>query len=240
MLATFKRELGAYFTSPVGYVFIAACMLISGFILHGLVLLRGSADLSPVFMLMFFVILIFVPVLTMRLMSEDKRQKVDQLLLTAPVSLTAIVVGKFLSAYAVFIMGVCVLPVYGIVLSFFTTVSWMTLWGNFAGIVLLGGIYVALGLFVSSLTENQMIAAIGSMFLNLVMFAFNPLANEVSKFVNDFFQFIPNALRSISVFDRYRQFTLGIFALPNILFFITGIAVFLFLTVRVLERRRWA
>ncbi|MCL2020229.1 MAG: ABC transporter permease [Oscillospiraceae bacterium] len=234
MLAIFKRETGAYFTSPLGYVFVAVCILTSGLWLYLSAIAVGSADLTAVFQFMYFVLLIIVPVLTMRLMSEEKRQKADQLLLTAPVSLFGLVAGKFFSAYTVFLLGVSILPVYGIVLSFFVKISWMTLWGNFVGLLLLGGIYVALGLFVSALTENQMIAAVGSMFLNLTIFLLNTLAAVIP------IQFISNILRSISVFERYRQFTLGIFTLPNILFFITGAAIFMFLTARVLEKRRWA
>ncbi|MCL2696835.1 MAG: ABC transporter permease [Oscillospiraceae bacterium] len=234
MLAIFKRELTAYFTSPIGYVFVAACILTSGIVFYLFSLGQGSTDLTAVFQFMYFVLMIFVPVLTMRLMSEEKRQKADQLLLTAPVSLIGLVTGKFLSAYAVFLLGVIILPIYGIVLSFFVSISWMTLWGNFAGLLLLGGVYAALGLFVSSLTENQMIAAVGSMFLNLVIFLMNALASVIPV------QIVSNTLRSISIFDRYIDFTLGMFIVANILFFITVMAIFLFLTVRVLERRRWA
>ncbi|MCL2637147.1 MAG: ABC transporter permease [Oscillospiraceae bacterium] len=234
MLAIFKRETIAYFTSPIGYVFVAVCMMSSGLFFYLSALGVGSTDLTGVFQFMYFVLMIFVPVLTMRLMSEEKRQKADQLLLTAPVSLIGLVTGKFLSAYAVFLLGVCILPVYGIVLSFFVSISWMTLWGNFVGLLLLGGVYVALGLFVSSLTENQMIAAVGSIFLNLVIFLMNMLAAVIPV------RIISNTLRNISIFDRYADFTIGIFVVANVLFFITVIAIFLFLTVRVLERRRWA
>jgi ABC-2 type transport system permease protein len=234
LFAIFKREFFAYFTSPIGYVFAAVCILTSGLVFYLFGVGQGSTDLTPVFQFMYFVLMIFVPVLTMRLMSEERRQKADQLLLTAPVSLIGLVTGKFLSAYAVFLLGLSVLPVYGIVLSFFTDISWMTLWGNFAGILLLGGVYVALGLFVSSLTENQMIAAVGSIFLNLLIFLMNALAMIIPV------PLIRSALRSISIFDRYLEFTMGIFILSSILFFITIVAVFLFLTVRVLERRRWA
>jgi ABC-2 type transport system permease protein len=209
-------------------------MLTSGLFFYLSALGQGSSDLTGVFQFMYFVLMIFVPVLTMRLMSEEKRQKADQLLLTAPVSLIGLVTGKFLSAYAVFLLGVCILPVYGIVLSFFVSVSWITLWGNFAGILLLGAVYAALGLFVSSLTENQMIAAVGSIFMNLLIFLMNTLAAVIPV------RAISNTLRSISIFDRYIDFTLGMFIVANILFFITVVAIFLFLTVRVLERRRWA
>jgi ABC-2 type transport system permease protein len=234
MFAIFKREFFAYFTSPIGYVFVAVCIMTSGLFFWLGPLLRGNTDLTSIFQTMYFVLMIMVPVLTMRLMSEEKRQRADQLLLTAPISLFSLVTGKFLSAYAVFFLGVIILPVYGIVLSFFTEVSWLTLWGNFTGLLLLGGVYAALGLFISSLTENQMIAAVGSMFLNLILFLLNLLAAVIPV------PFISNILESISLFDRYLEFSMGMFVLSSILFFFTIMAVFLFLTVRILERRRWA
>ncbi|MCL2076928.1 MAG: ABC transporter permease [Oscillospiraceae bacterium] len=234
MSAILKREISAYFTAPVGYVFVAVCILTSGLFFYLTALSAGSTDLSPVFQLMFFVLMIFVPILTMRLMSEEKRQKADQLLLTAPVSLSGLVIGKFLSAFAVFLIAISVMPVYGLVLSFFVKISWLTLWGNVAGIVFLGGVYISLGLFISSLTENQMIAAVGSIFLNIVIFLFNALGSVIPVKV------VAEAVQNLSVYDRYFQFTLGIFELSNALFFLSIMAIFLFLTVRVLEKRRWA
>ncbi|MCL1823758.1 MAG: ABC transporter permease [Oscillospiraceae bacterium] len=234
MLAILKREIASYFTSPIGYVFIAVCILTSGLFFFIFTLSQGVTDLSPVFQFMFFVLMIFVPVLTMRLMSDEKRQKTDQLLLTSPVGLTGLVIGKFLSAFAVFLLGVLAMPVYGIVLSFFTKISWPSLWGNFTGIVLLGSVYISLGLLISALTENQMIAAVGSMFLNLVIFLFDALAAFIP------FKLLSDVLKNISVYERYLGFTIGLFTLSSILFFASVIAVFIFLTVRVLERRRWA
>ena len=161
MFAIFKRELKAYFTSPLGYVFLAIFYAFSGLFFYIFSLSVGSTDISSVFLMMFIVLMVFVPLLTMRLLSEDKKQKTDQLILTAPVSLLSIVMGKFLAAYAIFAIGVAVMPVYGFVMSSFATVSWLPIWGNTVGLLLLGGIFVSIGLFISSLTENQMIAAIG-------------------------------------------------------------------------------
>ena len=161
MFAIFKRELKAYFTSPLGYVFLAIFYAFSGLFFYIFSLSVGSTDISSVFLMMFIVLMVFVPLLTMRLLSEDKKQKTDQLILTAPVSLLSIVMGKFLAAYAIFAIGVAVMPVYGFVMSTFATVSWLPIWGNTVGLLLLGGIFVSIGLFISSLTENQMIAAIG-------------------------------------------------------------------------------
>ena len=234
MFAIFKRELKAYFTSPLGYVFLAIFYAFSGLFFYIFSLSVGSTDISSVFLMLFMVLMVFVPLLTMRLLSEDKKQKTDQLILTAPVSLLSIVMGKFLAAYAIFAIGVAVMPVYGFVMSTFATVSWLPIWGNTVGLLLLGGIFVSIGLFISSLTENQMIAAIGGFFINLMILLMNTLKSALPN------GFLQDVLSSISVYSRYSEITSGIFSLSSLIFFVSVIFIFLFLTVRVLEKRRWA
>ena len=234
MFAIFKRELKAYFTSPLGYVFLAIFYAFSGLFFYIFSLSVGSTDISSVFLMMFIVLMVFVPLLTMRLLSEDKKQKTDQLILTAPVSLLSIVMGKFLAAYAIFAIGAAVMPVYGFVMSTFATVSWLPIWGNTVGLLLLGGIFVSIGLFISSLTENQMIAAIGGFFINLMILLMNTLKSALPN------GFLQDVLSSISVYSRYSEITNGIFSLSSLIFFVSVIFIFLFLTVRVLEKRRWA
>ena len=234
MFAIFKRELKAYFTSPLGYVLLAIFYAFSGLFFYIFSLSVGSTDISSVFLMMFIVLMVFVPLLTMRLLSEDKKQKTDQLILTAPVSLLSIVMGKFLAAYAIFAIGVAVMPVYGFVMSTFATVSWLPIWGNTVGLLLLGGIFVSIGLFISSLTENQMIAAIGGFFINLMILLMNTLKSALPN------GFLQDVLSSISVYSRYSEITNGIFSLSSLIFFVSVIFIFLFLTVRVLEKRRWA
>lgn len=234
MFAIFKRELKAYFTSPLGYVFLAIFYAFSGLFFYIFSLSVGSTDISSVFLMMFIVLMVFVHLLTMRLLSEDKKQKTDQLILTAPVSLLSIVMGKFLAAYAIFAIGVAVMPVYGFVMSTFATVSWLPIWGNTVGLLLLGGIFVSIGLFISSLTENQMIAAIGGFFINLMILLMNTLKSALPN------GFLQDVLSSISVYSRYSEITNGIFSLSSLIFFVSVIFIFLFLTVRVLEKRRWA
>lgn len=229
MFAIFKRELKAYFTSPLGYVFLAIFYAFSGLFFYIFSLSVGSTDISSVFLMMFIVLMVFVPLLTMRLLSEDKKQKTDQLILTAPVSLLSIVMGKFLAAYAIFAIGVAVMPVYGFVMSTFATVSWLPIWGNTVGLLLLGGIFVSIGLFISSLTENQMIAAIGGFFINLMILLMNTLKSALPN------GFLQDVLSSISVYSRYSEITSGIFSLSSLIFFVSVIFIFLFLTVRVLE-----
>ena len=170
----------------------------------------------------------------MRLIAEDNRQKTDQLLLTAPVSLFGLVLGKFLSAYIIFLLGDIIMLIYGVVLSFFASVNWALILGNFVALGLIGAVFVSSGLFISSLTESQMIAAIGSFGLNLMLMLINTAASVIPV------SFISDILMSLSIFDRYYEFTSGIFSLSNAFFFLSVVVIFMFLTVRVLEKRRWA
>lgn len=234
MLAIMKRELLSYFTSPLGYVFVAVFYLFSGLFLYLFTLYSQSADMGSVYVGMFFVMLIMIPILTMRLMAEENRQKTDQLLLTSPVSLPRLVMGKFLSAFAILVMCVLIFVVYGIVLSCFAKMNWAIIWGNIVGMLLLGSLCVSSGLFVSTLTENQMIAAVGSIGLNIGFILVDSLASVMPvKLLQDFFY-------SLSFYSRYYEFTLGIFSLSNVFFFVSVAFIFIFLTVRVLEKRRWA
>ena len=234
MLAIMKRELLSYFTSPLGYVFVAVFYLFSGVFLYLFTLYSQSADMSSVYIGMFFVMLIMIPILTMRLMAEENRQKTDQLLLTSPVSLPRLVMGKFLSAFSILVMCVLIFVVYGIVLSCFVDMNWAIIWGNIVGMLLLGSLCVSSGLFVSTLTENQMIAAVGSIGMNIAFILVDSFASVMP------FKFLQDVFYSLSFYSRYNEFTLGIFSLSNVFFFVSVAFVFLFLTVRVLEKRRWA
>ena len=234
MLAIMKRELLSYFTSPLGYVFIAVFYLFSGVFLFLFTLTTQTTDMSYVYTGMFFVMLIMIPILTMRLMAEENKQKTDQLLLTSPVSLPRLVMGKFLSAFVILLICMLIFLVYGIVLSCFAAVNWAVILGNIVGMLLLGSLCVASGLFISTLTENQMIAAVGSIGLNIGFILVDSFASVMpTKFLQDVFY-------SLSFFSRYNEFTIGIFSLSNIFFFVSVAFIFLFLTVRVLEKRRWS
>jgi ABC-2 type transport system permease protein len=234
MKAIIKRELAAYFTSPIGYVYLGVVYLLSGFFLFSVVLINNSSVLTPVFQILMNIIMFLTPLLTMRLMSEDKRRRTDQALLTAPVSLAGIVGGKFLAAAAVYTGGISVTLVYAATLSFFARLNWAVIWGNYIGLLLLGFSFIAIGQFISSLTENQAIAAIGSLAVMLLLL-----------FIDVVPQIIPNPklavlIGGLSLIKRYTPITNGILSLSNLFFFISVCAVFLFLTTRVLEKRRWS
>ena len=242
MSAIFKRELKSYFHTPLGYVFLGVYLAFSGGFFYLFTLTTstsvvsdvGTADFGGMFSLMFFVLMLTVPLLTMRLFAEEKKNKTDQLLLTAPVSLFGLVTAKFAAAFAVLLISTAAMPLYGVVLSAFTEVSWRTLLGNALGLVLLGAVYVAVGTFVSALTESQMLAAIVSVFINIGFLMSSIAAQYVPA------GFAADALRQISLLERYDRFTVGILEPENAVFFVSIAVVFLFLTVQMLERRRWA
>ncbi len=245
MTAILKREFTSYFTSPLGYVFLAVFYGFSGLFLWMMSLTTGSADMSGTFLWMFFIMIVLIPVLTMRTMADDKRQKTDQLTLTSPISLFGLVTGKFLAAFFIFLLGVAVLLIYALFISgavadtaansgVEASFGWASVFGNLVGITLVGAVFISVGIFISSLTENQMIAAIGSIGANIVLCLFDVLATYVQ------IDWLQEFIMSLSVFYKYQEFTYGIFSLTNIVFFLSLIVLFNFFTMRVLERRRWS
>lgn len=237
MKAIMKRELASYFTTPLGYVFLAVFYGFSGLFLWMGCLRSGQSDMGVVFAMMFFVMMILLPVLTMRTMADDKRQKTDQLTLTSPVSLLGIVAGKFLAAFAVFFCAVLVMLVFALFLSNAVkgangVFAWAVFWGNFAGMLLMGGVFISIGIFISNLTENQMIAAIGSIGANIALCLFDVISTYIPN------ETVKNVLNRLSVFYKYSEFSIGIFSLKNIVFFLSLIVVFNFLTMRFIDRRR--
>ena len=234
MSAILKRETRAYFESLIGYIYLTAFFAGSG-ILFGVTSLQyGSTDMSGMYSGLFFILLVLIPILTMRTLSEEKRQKTDQLLLTAPISLSALVLGKFFAAMIIYSIGVCMTLVYAVVISFFGAVSWLTVVGNVAGLLLLGSAYIAVGMLISSLTENQVIAAIGGFAATLLLYLIGTVAEIIPV------QWIAKIFTELSFATRYGPFTYGVFDFSNVLFFISATVIFLFLTIRVLERRRWS
>ncbi|MBQ8623217.1 MAG: ABC transporter permease subunit [Oscillospiraceae bacterium] len=234
MKAIFSREVSSYFNSLIGYIFLTAFFAASGVLFSITSLAYGSTDMSQMYSMLFFVLLVLIPILTMRTLAEDKRQKTDQCLLTAPVSLTALVMGKFFAAFLIYALGVCMTLVYAIIISFFGVVAWLEVLGTVVGLLLVGAAFIAVGILISSLTENQVIAAVGGFACMLALYLISSIAAIIP------IDWIANILTKLSFSDRYYDFTYGIFDLSNVLFFLSATVIFIFLTIRVLERRRWS
>ena len=234
MGAVFRREFRSYFTNPIGYVVLAVLFCVSGYFFYAYNLYSGMADLTGVYGGLFTVSLLAIPFLTMRSFSEEKRQKTDQALLTAPTGLTGIVVGKFLAAMLLFAIAISITLIYAIILAFQVTPDWMVLIGNYLGLLLVGGMIIAIGLFISSLTESQVIAALGTLGISLLL-----LCVDVFSYIFYSVSWVTKITGFLSVSARYGDFTSGLIQYDNILFFLTMQALFIFLTVRVLDSKRW-
>lgn len=235
MGAIFRRELKAYFTSPIAYIFIAVFYIYTATFFASYNLYYGITDMSTSFTTAFTIIMILLPLLTMRLFTEEKRQKTDQCLLTAPVNLFSIVMGKFLAAVCVFLCAMAIYILYVITLvALAGSVAWATVIGNFVALLLLGASFISIGIFVSAMTESQVVAAVVSFFIIIVFYMIDVFAGNVQ------IEWLRNAMSAVGFYTRYYEFSTGIFSVPSIVFFISVIFVFNFLTVRALEKRRWS
>lgn len=236
MSAIFKREFKSFFITPLGYVVMAIMMLF-----HGLAFTQmyayGNPDIGYVFgsTFSFVAIYVLIPILTMRTMSDDRRQKTDQVLLTSPVGLYSIVFGKFFATLAIFMLSYVMTFVFQVIVAFQdVSINWLLYIGNVLGVFLMGAALIALGIFVSSLTESQVISVVISFATSLVL----AMMDTVAAMVNT--PAITKIVEKISFIGRYNTFCNGIIDYSNIVFFVGFAAVFIFLTVRVLDKRRYS
>ncbi len=234
MGAVFRREFKSFFTNPIGYVVMAAVFCFSGYLFYGYNLYMGMTDLSGVYNGLFTISLLVLPFLTMRSFSEEKRQKTDQALLTAPTGLTGIVLGKFFASLLLFALALSITLVYAVIIAFQVTPDWILLLGNFLGLLLVGGVVIAIGMMISCLTESQVIAAIGTLAVSLILLSVDMLGSIFSSI-----SWIESVTSFLSISTRYSDFTTGLIQYDNILFFLSLQALFVFLTVRVLDSKRW-
>ena len=233
MLAIYKREMRAYLTSVIGYAFIALFLAVSGGLFVYTTLYAMSASVSNYFtyMLIFFVVLL--PLLTMKSFSEEKKLRTEQLLMTAPVSIFSMVMAKYLAAMTMFSSCMLVSSLSFTILYRYAVVKTAMLLGNLIAVLLVGSALLAIGIFVSALTENQLTAAVGTVGIILLFFVINLVNSVVSAY---WLRFI---LSSLSIFGRFQNFTQGVFDFAALFYYLSVSAVFLFLTMRIYDRRRY-
>lgn len=255
MSAIYRKELRSYFINPIGYVFLGVFLVFSALLCCYTTLISGSYDTSSYFTYLIFTFVILIPILTMRLFAEERKLRTEQLLLTAPVTITGMVLGKYFAALTMYVMGIllsCVnfLPLYIIGAAeragesdSLTHIGPVTgeIVGSLLAIILLGAALIAVGTLISSLTENQLSAAvitIGVIAAMVLLNVFNLLTDAdgqpiigsyVVRFVLDW----------ISVISRFSAFSQGVFDFSALLYYVSLAFIFLFLTVRVYEKRRW-
>lgn len=233
MKAIFKREMQAYFVTPLGYVLIGVMYFFTAYYFFTYNLYGNTTDTSSLFSMLFSVAIFLAPALTMRLLSEERRSKTEQTLLTAPVSRLGIVLSKYAAALVVYLLAISGTLVMALVLQAYSQPDWPVVLGNFIGLSLLGAALIAICLLVSALTESQVIAAVGGFGVSLFLILVDALAYVVQN------RTLRSLFSGLSFNGRYENFTLGIIDLSSVFFFVSITGLFLALTVVVLERRRW-
>ena len=287
MKAIFKHELSSYLTGVTGYVFGAFVLLFAGIFSMVYNLQYAYTNFEYALSNMSFIFLIIVPVLTMRVLAEERRQKTDQLLYSLPISMVDVVMGKYLAILVVFLIPMAIISLYPLVLSQWGNVFLPASYGAIVAFYLLGASLLAIGMFISSLTDNQAVAA-GLCFVVMLLSYYlssladflpttakasytafavlilivavifrlmtkNTLSTLILAVVGEGALFIAYSVNSssfeglfasviseVSVFDRFYEFINGVFNLTSVVYYLTVIAIFLFISVQSLEKRRWS
>lgn len=234
MATILKRELSAYFSSAIAYVTMAVFFFFSGLFFYLGCFEGNSTSLTLIFNNMLYVILFIVPVITMKSFAEEKRQKTDQALLTAPVNIYEIVMGKFLGAFSLYAVCCAIFVVYAVVIAFFAAPQWSVFLCTLIGILLFGAAVIAINIFISVLTESMIIAAIVGMGVGFVILMMSTFVSAISV------EWISTALDKINFISYYANFSYGLLNITDIIFFLSVAGLFLFFTARVLEKRRWS
>lgn len=234
MLAIFKRELRSYFKGAVGYVFLVIYLAVAAIVFAYANLFSMSSHMTSFYTFMLLFSAIALPLLTMKSFSEERKTKTEQLILTAPVSLPAMVFGKFLAAYTVFGGAAIFTSLYFLLLIPYTQLQVALLLGNTLALLLVGMVFISIGLFISSVTENQLSSAIGTIAVILGFLGIGLINNLLPS--SFFLRFVFDA---ISIFTRFQGFTNGYFELSSVIYYLSVAGIFLWLTIRIYDRRRY-
>jgi len=287
MMAVFRRELASYYKGVTGWLLAAFLLIFAGIYCMAYNLSGYYANFAYVLSSMTFIYLIAVPVISMRSLAEEKRQKTDQLLYSLPIRLSSVAGGKYLAMLVALAFPLCIMAVYPLILRQWGDAPMKQAYGALIGFFLLGAALLAIGLFISSMMESQLAAAIVTLVVMLLLFFMSALSSYVSTdawssfvalavvilllaaalqmmaknwivtllaaalalgglyiwYLNDSVAFaglFGEIMESISVFDRYDNFTEGVFDWTSVVYFLSVIGVFLFLTVQSMEKRRWS
>lgn len=287
MRAIYKRELSSYFNSMIGWLFIAVLTVFVGFYFMAYNLFSGAPYFSSALSSTLFIFMVIIPILTMRSMAEERHMKTDQLLLTSPASVPAVVLGKYFALLTIFLVPVAICCLCPLIIKLNGTAYLKADYATILAFFLLGAVEIAIGLFVSALTESQIIAAVGTfcillllylwdglvnylpttagkslaglfILLGLVCFLLNSLSNNWKITAgaagagtavllgfylhksSSFESLLPNTLGKFSLLSAFDAFaTDHVFDLSGILLYLSLIALLVFLTVQVVQKRRW-
>ena len=287
MLAVYKKELRSYLTSMVGYVFIAFVLLILGIYFTAYNLQYASPDFGATLSSVTFLFLVITPILTMRILAEEKKNRTDQLLLTAPVSVWKVILGKYLSMVTIYAIPVGISAFYPLIMGRYGVISYPMAYVAVIGFFFLGCAQIAVGLFLSSVTESQVIAAVltfGILFCSYMMdgiesfFSDTAISSMVAFLIiavvvgivvyqltkniifsscvggvlvigiaavyfikpTVFTGLIQKFLNLFAIANHFDDFVGGIFDVTGIIYMVSVVCIFVFLTVQCIQKRRWS
>ena len=227
-----RRELQSFFSSPLAYVIIAAFLLVAGYFFAISVIVSRQASVRPVFQTMYTILLLLAPMITMRLLSEEQKSGTIELLLTAPVRNIEVVLGKFLAGVSFFAVMLLLTGLYPILLSFYGTPDVGGIIGGYLGALLFSGAIVAVGLFTSSLTQNQIVSAVLAFAILLLLWVIDGLSSVFGGQAG-------TILSYVALYPHFNDLTRGAIDTKDVLYYLSVIAIALLLTWRVLDARRW-
>lgn len=247
----FKKELRLYFTSPVAYVVMTIFLLIGGYFFYNIFAFFTLASMQsamnpamardmnvtdsvmrPLFSNISVILLLLMPLITMRLFAEERRSGTIELLLTYPVRDGAVLIGKYLAALTLYALMLVLTLLYPAIVVYFARVEWGPLVTGYVGLLLMGATFIAVGVFASSLTENQIVASITTFGILLILWIIGWSADYVGGPWG-------KVLQHLSILERNDNFAKGVLDTKDVVYYLNFVALGLFLTLRSLEARRW-
>jgi len=256
ILAIYRREMGSYFVSPIAYIVVGVFLVVCGYYFYAVVgvwieqslmaqmqAARGGGppamDVPAGVLRSFFgwastIILLMIPMLTMGVYAEERKRGTMELLMTSPITELQIVVGKFLAALSLFACMLAPTLLYQIVIALYSEpgLPWKQVWSGYLGLLLLGSVLVAIGTFISSLTENQIIAVVVTFAVFILLLVLPFATRGAGSTFGDILQYL-------SVLQHFDDFSRGVIDTSSVIFYLTFSCVGLFLTLRTLDSMRW-
>ena len=229
-----KRELSSFFYSPIAYVAITLFLLICGFLFRNDFVPGQPVTMRTLFEWMVWLLVFIIPILSMGLLAQEWATGTIETMMTAPIGETQVVLGKFFGALAFIIVLLLPTLVYLLMLAVYGRPDYATIFSGYLGVLLVAGLFMAVGIFCSSLTRSQVVSAVAAATI-LFIITILPWWIASSTSIVGFWR----NLVEQGVFNRYVDFSKGVIDTGNLVFFVVTTAVFLFLTVKVLESRRW-
>ena len=249
--AIFKKEMRLYFTSPVAWVVFTIFLLIAGYFFYSIFAFFTLASMQsmmnpqmgrdlnvtdsvmrPLFSNVSVILLLLLPLVTMRLFAEERRAGTIELLLSYPVRDGAVLAGKYLAAFALYAIMIALTLLYPLIVVYFARLEWGPIFTGYLGLLLMGATFIAVGVFASSLTENQIVAAITTFGALLIFWILGWSADYAGGTAGKVLQFL-------SILEHNDSFSKGVLDTKDVLYYLNFTLLALFLTLRSLEARRW-